>query len=147
MSGGALTFRPPAPASPPPSVRPPAPPPPAGRPPAASEVNGTRRPSVEPPVEAGYDDQAADYGQDYDDIGEESYAQGAPRQRRDAFPIADYDDLRLTEVLPLLPRLEPAELEMVRQRELQGERRATLLNRIDALIGTRSPRATARQGR
>jgi hypothetical protein len=63
------------------------------------------------------------------------------------FPIADYDDLRLTEILPLLPQLEPAELEMVRQRELEGERRATLLNRIDALIGSGPARAPARQGR
>jgi hypothetical protein len=78
---------------------------------------------------------------------EDSYDDEAPHEKGDAFPIADYDDLRLTEVLPLLPRLEPAELELVRQRELQGERRATLLNRIDALIGTRSPRATARPGR
>ena len=145
MSGGALTFRPPAQGGPPTSGRPPAPrspaaPPPAARPPAASEVNGTRRPG-------GYDDEAADYDQDYDDIAEESYEEEAPRQKGDAFPIADYDDLRLTEVLPLLPKLEPAELEMVRQRELQGERRATLLNRIDALIGTRTPRATARQFR
>jgi hypothetical protein len=130
---------------------------PADRRAAAPVANGTRQsPAVESPAEDSYDDHGYDddsyddepasyddgYGrpaEEYDDVGRDD--------RHVAFPIADYDDLRLTEVLPLLPQLEPAELELVRQRELQGERRATLLNRIDALIGTGTARAPARQSR
>ena len=127
---------------------------PPGRRPAAPVANGTRqRPTVEPPVDdvyddehAGYDDEHAGYDEDYEGA-EEEYDDGGRDDRHVAFPIADYDDLRLTEILPLLPQLEPVELELVRQRELQGERRATLLNRIDALIGTGMTHAPARQSR
>ncbi len=115
-----------------------------GRRPTAPVVNGTRQlPAVEPPAEVGYDDDAG-YGHDRAAEDYETEHGGATHMD---FPIADYDDLRLTEILPLLPQLEPAELEMVRQRELEGERRATLLNRIDALIGSGPARAPARQGR
>jgi hypothetical protein len=120
----------------------------AGRRPAAPAVNGTRqrptveRPAVEPPADGGYEDEDAGY-----ESAEEDFAQGGRGASHVDFPIADYDDLRLTEILPLLPQLEPVELEMVRQRELEGERRATLLNRIDALIGSGPARAPARQGR
>jgi hypothetical protein len=55
------------------------------------------------------------------------------------FPIADYDDLRVNEIVPLLPELDPDELAMVRERELAGKARATLLARIDALLGTAAP--------
>ena len=120
---------------------------PASRRPTAPVANGTRySPAVEPPLDEDYDDEPADYGEGYD-RAEEEYEDDGRDDRHVAFPIADYDDLRLTEVLPLLPQLEPVELELVRQRELQGERRATLLNRIDALIGTGAPRAPARQSR
>ncbi|HWC37819.1 MAG TPA: hypothetical protein VG476_04780, partial [Acidimicrobiales bacterium] len=116
-----------------------------GRRPAASFANGARqRPAVEPPAEVGYDD--ARYGRGHDSAADDYDAEGGGAPHVD-FPIADYDDLRLTEILPLLPQLEPVELEMVRQRELEGERRATLLNRIDALIGTGPARAPARQSR
>jgi hypothetical protein len=117
-----------------------------GRRPVAPVVNGTRqRPAVEPPAEVDYDGDAR-YGRGHDSAGEDYETEGGGASHVD-FPIADYDDLRLTEILPLLPQLEPVELEMVRQRELEGERRATLLNRIDALIGTGPARAPARQGR
>jgi hypothetical protein len=120
--------------------------PPAGRRPAAPAapvVNGRRqRPAVEPPADIDYEDEDDGY-----ESAEEGYAPGGRGAPHVAFPIADYDDLRLTEILPLLPQLEPVELEMVRQRELEGERRATLLNRIDALIGSGPARAPARQGR
>ncbi len=124
-----------------------APPPPAGRRPAAPVPNGTReRPAVEPSVDDGYDEEPTGYDDGYGGTDEE-YDEAGRDDRHVDFPIADYDDLRLTEILPLLPQLEPAELELVRQQELQGERRATLLNRIDALIGTGTTRAPARQGR
>jgi hypothetical protein len=120
---------------------------PAGRLPPAPVANGTRQaPAVEPPPDEGYGDEPAGYDEGFDGA-EEEYDDGGRDDRHVAFPIADYDDLRLTEVLPLLPQLEPVELELVRQRELQGERRATLLNRIDALIGTGGTRAPARQSR
>ncbi len=116
----------------------------AGRRPATPVVNGTRhRPTAERPAEVGYDDEDAAYGDGYDGA-EADYDDGGTGPQHVAFPIADYDDLRLTEILPLLPQLEPVELEMVRQRELEGERRATLLNRIDALIGTGPARASSR---
>ncbi|HEV3362541.1 MAG TPA: hypothetical protein VG795_00105, partial [Acidimicrobiia bacterium] len=50
------------------------------------------------------------------------------------FPIADYDSLEVVEVLPLLGDLEPAELEMVRQREESGRAHPWILARVDALL-------------
>jgi hypothetical protein len=52
----------------------------------------------------------------------------------DVFPIADYDDLRVAEILPLLSQLEPDELEMVAEHEEQLANRSTILNRIDRLL-------------
>ena len=49
------------------------------------------------------------------------------------FPIADYDDLRVSEILPLLPELDEDELQMVRQREQQGRARFSVLTRVDQL--------------
>jgi hypothetical protein len=50
------------------------------------------------------------------------------------FPIADYEALEVVEVLPLLGDLEPAELEMVRQREASGRAHPWILARVDALL-------------
>ena len=50
------------------------------------------------------------------------------------FPIPDYDRLEVVEVLPLLGDLEPAELEMVRQREASGRAHPWILARVDALL-------------
>jgi hypothetical protein len=50
------------------------------------------------------------------------------------FPIPDYDSLEVVEVLPLLGDLEPAELEMVRQREASGRAHPWILARVDALL-------------
>lgn len=50
------------------------------------------------------------------------------------FPIADYDSLEVVEVLPLLGDLEPAELELVRQREASGRAHPWILARVDALL-------------
>ena len=50
------------------------------------------------------------------------------------FPIADYDDLRVSEILPLLPELELDELYVVRDREQQGKNRSAVIGRIDDLI-------------
>ena len=51
------------------------------------------------------------------------------------FPIADYDELKASEILPLLPQLYPEELEEVAERERAGANRATVLNRISRLLG------------
>lgn len=51
------------------------------------------------------------------------------------FPIEDYDDLRVSEILPLLPELYDDELELVAERERDGSNRASILNRIDDLLG------------
>jgi len=50
------------------------------------------------------------------------------------FPIPDYDSLEVVEVLPLLGDLEPAQLEMVRQREASGRAHPWILARVDALL-------------
>jgi hypothetical protein len=55
------------------------------------------------------------------------------------FPIADYDDLRVGEITPLLAELEPDELETVRRHENAGKARAGIIARIDALLGTSAP--------
>jgi len=52
-----------------------------------------------------------------------------------AFPIAGYEELRVTEVLPLLASLDAAALAEVRRRETQTKGRATVLARIDELLG------------
>jgi hypothetical protein len=51
------------------------------------------------------------------------------------FPIEDYDDLRVADILPLLGELDPEELEEVREREAGGRARATVLTRIRQLSG------------
>ena len=50
------------------------------------------------------------------------------------FPIPDYDSLEVVEVLPLLGDLDPAQLEMVRQREASGRAHPWILARVDALL-------------
>lgn len=66
-----------------------------------------------------------------------SVAEGAPEAEweEEEFPIADYDELKVSEILPLLPELDDDELELVRRREEQGKARASILNRIDDLLG------------
>ena len=56
----------------------------------------------------------------------------------DYFPIEDYDDLRASEILPLLPELDDDELDMVRERERTGSARASILHRVDALLDVES---------
>jgi hypothetical protein len=55
------------------------------------------------------------------------------------FPIEDYDDLRVSEILPLLPELYDDELELVADRERDGANRASVLNRIEELLGGAAP--------
>ena len=55
------------------------------------------------------------------------------------FPIEDYDDLRVSEILPLLPELYDDELELVAERERSGANRSSILNRIEELLGGGAP--------
>ena len=57
------------------------------------------------------------------------------------FPIEDYDELRVAEIIPLLPELDPDELEEVRDREAATKNRASILVRIDELMGNVTPPA------
>lgn len=59
------------------------------------------------------------------------------------FPIEDYDELRVGEIVPLLPELDPEELEEVRDREVATKNRASIVARIDELLGTGQPTAPA----
>jgi len=59
---------------------------------------------------------------------------GALPMEDDYFPIEDYDDLRASEIIPLLPELDDDELDMVRERERTGSGRSSILHRIDALL-------------
>ena len=86
------------------------PPPPPPPPPSREPVTETLRPTP-PPVPAGVSPD--------EDAG---------------FPIADYDELRVSEILPLLPELDLDELEVVRDREQAGKNRSAVIDRIDDLI-------------
>lgn len=59
------------------------------------------------------------------------------------FPIEGYDDLRVAEIVPLLGRLDPDELQEVRDREVSGKARATILDRIDDRLGVTPARRAA----
>ncbi len=52
------------------------------------------------------------------------------------FPIAEYDDLRLEEIMPLLPQLYSDELDLVYEREANGQRRPEVLAELDRLKET-----------
>ena len=52
------------------------------------------------------------------------------------FPIADYDDLTVAEIMPLLPQLYTDELGVVAERERTGKNRAAILDRLDELAAT-----------
>ncbi|HEX4906230.1 MAG TPA: hypothetical protein VFU93_12320 [Acidimicrobiales bacterium] len=51
----------------------------------------------------------------------------------DLFPIADYDDLSLGEILPLLPKLYADELDVVEAREKAGKSRRQIISRLGEL--------------
>jgi len=80
-----------------------------------------------------------DSGTDYDD---DVSVGGGSRQ---AFPIDRYDDLRVTEILPLLASLDSEDLKMVREEEEAGKARASILVRIDGLLARNAPSAPARR--
>ncbi len=69
-------------------------------------------------------------------VEESAGGRSAPARRPESreFPIDDYDSLEVVEVLPLLGDLEPAQLELVRQREASGRAHPWILARVDALL-------------
>ena len=64
---------------------------------------------------------------------------GAGEEDDVVFPIADYDELRIGEILPLLPELDDVELVMVREREVGGRNRTSVLRGIADLLGEPAP--------
>jgi hypothetical protein len=62
--------------------------------------------------------------------------QGGAWDDDDWFPIEDYDLLSIPQILPLLPQLEPDELEVVRAHEVEGPRRDVVLDEIGRLLGS-----------
>jgi len=52
----------------------------------------------------------------------------------ETFPIRGYDTLRVSQILPLLDKLDLDELDVVREREEQGKGRSTLLRALDDRI-------------
>jgi hypothetical protein len=61
----------------------------------------------------------------------------ASAEADDGFPIADYDSLRATDLLRRLGPLDRNQLEAVRDRELAGKNRFTILSRIDTLLAAK----------
>jgi hypothetical protein len=59
-----------------------------------------------------------------------------PMWAETVFPIAEYEELRVAEILPLLPELDADELEQVRDHEQSGRNRATILSRISQLLAS-----------
>src|SRR5439155_16403092 len=60
------------------------------------------------------------------------------------FPIADYDELTVDEILPLLPQLYTDELDVVEAREAAGQNRPAIvdeLRRLRAAAGGAAPAA------
>jgi len=56
----------------------------------------------------------------------------------DGFPIGDYDQLRATDLLRRLGPLDRNQLEAVRQREMTGKNRFTILSRVDVLLAAQA---------
>lgn len=68
---------------------------------------------------------------DFELESEAGYEEAEERE----FPIANYDELRANEVLPILTTLAADDLELVRQEEAAGKARTSILSRIDVLLG------------
>ena len=97
--------------------------------PAAPEPAAAPPPPAPPVAEAGPDTGDAD----------DQWADDADWEVDDdevAFPIADYDDLSVAEIMPLLPQLYSDELDVVYEREQSTKNRSTILARLDKLKET-----------
>jgi hypothetical protein len=92
----------------------------------AEELEGG---AAAPAPAAADEDEVEDY--EDEDVAEEP----AASDDEDLFPIADYDELRVNQILPLLPELDDDELAFVAARERGGAGRYSILARIDELLG------------
>lgn len=63
-----------------------------------------------------------------------SGARASERAGARGFPIPDYDNLEVVEILPLLGDLDGPQLRMVRDREASGRAHPWVLARVDALL-------------
>ncbi len=77
---------------------------------------------------------AASFGRDEEADLEEDFDEEEEAADEDLFPIADYDELSVAEILPLLDELTLDELEEVGDREADGQNRAAVLDRVDQLL-------------
>jgi hypothetical protein len=100
----------------------------AAEPPVAAEPVPVAVPAAPSPADADRTAAMPVVGADEDD---------------DGFPIADYDRMRATELLALLPGLDRNQLEAVRQRESSGKNRFTVMSRIDSLLAAKEEPAWA----
>ena len=73
-----------------------------------------------------FDDEEEDEEEDEELVDEEELDE-------DFFPIADYDELNVSEIMPLLPELYPEELDEVEAHERSTKSRVTILTRIQEL--------------
>ena len=94
-------------------------------------------------VAAGEDDwPGADAGPAAADDWAESAWEGAAGEEEIDFPIADYDDLTVAQILPLLPQLYADEIGVVEERERSTKARPSILDKLAELRGDLEP-ATA----
>ena len=77
---------------------------------------------------------AASFGRDDDEDLDDELDEDVVDTDDDLFPIADYDELSVAEILPLLDELTLDELEEVGDREADGQNRAAVLDRVDQLL-------------
>jgi len=108
----------------------------------AEEAHKEPEPEPEPEPAADVDeDEELEDDEEYEDEEEDDEVEEEPEPTQaigavdEVFPIEDYDDLRVNEILPLLPELYDDELEEVAERERDGANRASILNRIAELLG------------
>ena len=81
-----------------------------------------------------------------DDLDDEEYDDEEGLQSSEDLPIADYDELSVSEILPLLEELDLDELEEVREHEVANRSRRTVLGQIDSLLDELSVAEPAAQG-
>ena len=94
-------------------------------------------PEMVPETAAAIEDEApAEAAPVVEEVAEESFAPTAslPATSSDEpFPIADYDDLSVGEILPLLPKLYADELDVVEAQEKAGKNRSQITSRLAEL--------------
>ncbi len=107
----------------------------------AREEDGKARASILRRIDALAEElEGSGRAADVDDVEqeeeeEEEYGDAEAEGDDELFPIADYDELRVNQILPLLPELDDDELVLVADRERAGAGRYSILVRVDELLG------------